>query len=91
MTASTVGTPNTYSAPPTPSVPDDQRSLLLFVMNELRRLVTLSRKDAANIITAKLTLTTVPPAYANDAAAAAGGVIVGGTYRTGSALMVRVV
>jgi hypothetical protein len=30
------------------------------------------------------------PSYANDAAAAAGGVPVGGMYRNGSVLMVRV-
>lgn len=31
------------------------------------------------------------PSYANDAAAAAGGVPVGGFYRTGSQVMVRIV
>lgn len=32
---------------------------------------------------------TLPPAYANDAAAAAGGLVVGAMYRTGSNLMLR--
>lgn len=35
-------------------------------------------------------LGTVPPEYADDAAAASGGLAVGGIYRTGSALKVRV-
>lgn len=34
---------------------------------------------------------TLPPNYANDAAAAAGGLLVGDTYRNGSVLQVRVV
>ena len=38
-----------------------------------------------------LRFSTLPVNAANDAAAAAAGVAVGGTYRTGSALMVRVV
>jgi hypothetical protein len=40
--------------------------------------------------TGAITLGTIPPQAANDAAAAAAGVPVGGLYRTGSALMVRV-
>lgn len=36
------------------------------------------------------TLATVPDDYADDVAAAAGGVPIGGIYRTGSALKVRV-
>lgn len=34
-------------------------------------------------------LKSVPDSYANDAAAAAGGVPIGGRYRNGSVLMVR--
>ena len=37
-------------------------------------------------------MTTQPPlqAFANDAAAAAGGILIGGYYRTASAVMIRV-
>lgn len=39
----------------------------------------------------KLLSITVPPPFANDAAAGTGGIPVGGLYRTGSALQVRVI
>jgi hypothetical protein len=42
------------------------------------------------INTPKIVVSVLPPNYANDAAAAAGGLGIGGIYRTGSAWMVRV-
>jgi hypothetical protein len=43
-----------------------------------------------NINAPKTVFATLPGNYANDAAAAAGGIVIGGIYRTASALMVRV-
>jgi len=46
---------------------------------------------AGTITPAGITFTVLPVNAANDSAAAAAGVVVGGVYRTGSALMIRTV
>jgi len=52
--------------------------------------VIVSIQQITKVQTSTLGFSTVPGNYANDAAAAAGGVAIGGVYRNGSVLQVRV-
>lgn len=76
-----------------PLLPADLRSLVPQLQAVLQqygyRLNKVAPVDGSEGF-ALLHFSTIPSDYANDAAAAAGGVAVGDVYRTGSALKVRV-
>jgi hypothetical protein len=71
--------PLTLVVPPVP--PDQPPAAWASWLREIAEAVNLLGSRANSM----------PPAAANDAAAAAAGVAIGGLYRVGSALMVRVV
>jgi hypothetical protein len=63
------------------SVPDWAQRYNLRVMDALNATATVDLANAASVTLGN---------YANDAAAATGGVLVGGLYRNGSTIQVRV-
>jgi hypothetical protein len=63
------------------SVPDWAQRYNLRVQDALNSTATVDLANAANVSLGN---------YANDAAASAGGVLVGGLYRNGSTIQVRV-
>jgi hypothetical protein len=63
------------------SVPDWAQRYNLRVLDALNATATVDLANAANVSLGN---------YANDAAAATGGVVVGGLYRNGSTIQVRV-